>query len=87
MSDSATPRCSFCGKTQDEVRTLVAGSKVWICDECIDLCNDIVFARSPSVVRPLRMAWRALWWRITKWAAPSRPKSATSNQDTTRAAS
>ena len=35
-------RCSFCGKTQDEVRKLVAGPKVYICDECIDLCNDII---------------------------------------------
>jgi ATP-dependent Clp protease ATP-binding subunit ClpX len=34
--------CSFCGKSQDEVRKLVAGPKVYICDECIDLCNDIV---------------------------------------------
>jgi ATP-dependent Clp protease ATP-binding subunit ClpX len=39
-----TPRveCSFCGKTQDEVRKLIAGPTVYICDECIDLCNDIV---------------------------------------------
>jgi ATP-dependent Clp protease ATP-binding subunit ClpX len=34
--------CSFCGKSQDEVRKLVAGPKVYICDECIDLCNDII---------------------------------------------
>ncbi|MFM1847780.1 MAG: ATP-dependent Clp protease ATP-binding subunit ClpX, partial [Pseudomonadota bacterium] len=34
--------CSFCGKTQEEVRKLVAGPGVYICDECIDLCNDIL---------------------------------------------
>ena len=34
--------CSFCGKGQDEVRKLIAGPKVFICDECIDLCNDII---------------------------------------------
>jgi ATP-dependent Clp protease ATP-binding subunit ClpX len=34
--------CSFCGKTQDEVRKLVAGPGVYICDECVDLCNDIL---------------------------------------------
>ncbi|MFN7952989.1 MAG: ATP-dependent Clp protease ATP-binding subunit ClpX [bacterium] len=34
--------CSFCGKGQDEVRKLIAGPTVYICDECIDLCNDII---------------------------------------------
>ena len=34
--------CSFCGKNQDEVRKLVAGPGVYICDECVDLCNDIL---------------------------------------------
>ncbi|PLX89266.1 MAG: ATP-dependent Clp protease ATP-binding subunit ClpX [Desulfuromonas sp.] len=34
--------CSFCGKLQDEVKKLIAGPTVYICDECIDLCNDII---------------------------------------------
>jgi len=34
--------CSFCGKSQHEVRKLIAGPSVFICDECIELCNDIV---------------------------------------------
>ena len=34
--------CSFCGKNQDEVKKLIAGPAVYICDECIDLCNEIV---------------------------------------------
>ena len=40
--NTPTVECSFCGKTQDEVRKLIAGPTVYICDECIDLCNDIV---------------------------------------------
>ncbi|WP_020675988.1 ATP-dependent Clp protease ATP-binding subunit ClpX [Geopsychrobacter electrodiphilus] len=34
--------CSFCGKTQEEVKKLIAGPTVYICDECIELCNDII---------------------------------------------
>ena len=34
--------CSFCGKSQDDVRKLIAGPTVYICDECIELCNDII---------------------------------------------
>lgn len=34
--------CSFCGKTQNEVKKLIAGPMVYICDECIELCNDII---------------------------------------------
>ena len=34
--------CSFCGKRQRDVRKLIAGPAVWICDECIGLCNDII---------------------------------------------
>ena len=35
-------RCSFCGKSQDEVKKLIAGPAVYICDECIELCNEII---------------------------------------------
>ena len=34
--------CNFCGKSQKEVKKLIAGPGVYICDECIDLCNDII---------------------------------------------
>ena len=34
--------CSFCGKTQDDVKKLIAGPSVYICNECVDLCNDII---------------------------------------------
>lgn len=35
-------RCSFCSKSQSEVSRLIAGPNVWICDECINLCNAIL---------------------------------------------
>ena len=35
-------KCSFCGKTQEQVRKLVAGPGVYICDECVKLCDEIV---------------------------------------------
>jgi len=41
-NEKAVHHCSFCGKSQDEVRKLIAGPTVFICDECIELCNDIV---------------------------------------------
>jgi ATP-dependent Clp protease ATP-binding subunit ClpX len=40
--DSGSLSCSFCGKSQKEVRKLIAGPTVYICDECIGLCNDII---------------------------------------------
>ncbi len=40
--DKELIRCSFCGKTQDQVRKIVAGPNVYICDECINLCHEIV---------------------------------------------
>jgi len=42
MDDKKQVRCSFCGKTQDQVRRLVAGPGVYICDECIELCQEII---------------------------------------------
>ena len=41
-SDDKLLYCSFCGKSQHEVRKLIAGPNVFICDECVDLCNDII---------------------------------------------
>ncbi len=50
MSDEKTGKdgdgkllyCSFCGKSQHEVRKLIAGPSVFVCDECVELCNDII---------------------------------------------
>src|SRR5690606_19644593 len=36
------PKCSFCGKTQEQVRKLIAAPGVYICNECVDLCNEIL---------------------------------------------
>ncbi|MBI3230819.1 MAG: ATP-dependent Clp protease ATP-binding subunit ClpX, partial [Burkholderiales bacterium] len=41
--------CSFCGKSQHEVKKLIAGPSVFICDECIDLCNDIIRDEATSI--------------------------------------
>ncbi|RTK97479.1 MAG: ATP-dependent Clp protease ATP-binding subunit ClpX, partial [Neisseriaceae bacterium] len=50
MSDSNEKMlyCSFCGKSQNEVRKLIAGPQVFICDECIELCNDIIREETQS---------------------------------------
>ena len=45
MSKNDTPKgvkCSFCGKTQESVRKIIAGPGVYICNECIGLCNEII---------------------------------------------
>jgi hypothetical protein len=49
--EATTPklRCSFCGKSQGEIRKLIAGPNVYICDECVDLCNDILEREAESV--------------------------------------
>jgi len=41
--------CNFCGKTQHEVRKLIAGPTVFICDECVELCMDIIMDERPRV--------------------------------------
>lgn len=57
MSDKKTPsvaktlHCSFCNKTQNEVLKLIAGPSVFICDECVDLCNDIILEEAQATAR------------------------------------
>ncbi len=48
VTSEKTLYCSFCGKSQHEVKKLIAGPSVFICDECIDLCNDIVREELPQ---------------------------------------
>src|SRR5512138_1030599 len=56
-------RCSFCGKGQDEVKKLIAGPTVYICDECVELCNDIIAeeyereeaARATQIPKPVEI--------------------------------
>ncbi|WP_399697841.1 ClpX C4-type zinc finger protein, partial [Xenophilus sp.] len=47
-STEKTLYCSFCGKSQHEVKKLIAGPSVFICDECIDLCNEIIRDEMPA---------------------------------------
>ena len=42
MEDRRTPRCSFCGKSQDEVERLIAGRNAYICNECVELCINVM---------------------------------------------
>ncbi|MCX7117766.1 MAG: ATP-dependent Clp protease ATP-binding subunit ClpX [Legionellales bacterium] len=48
--------CSFCGKNQNEVKKLIAGPSVFVCDECVELCNDIIREEAP--VAPLETAFK-----------------------------
>lgn len=41
-TDGKLLHCSFCGKNQNEVKKLIAGPSVYVCDECVELCNDII---------------------------------------------
>jgi ATP-dependent Clp protease ATP-binding subunit ClpX len=50
-ADDKVLHCSFCNKSQHEVRKLIAGPSVFICDECIDLCNDIIVEESQEAAR------------------------------------
>jgi len=52
------PQCSFCGKSPAEVQRLIAGPTAYICDECIDLCNDIL--REEGVAAPSKVRTRLL---------------------------
>ena len=74
MTDHAILRCSFCNKTQDEVRKLIKAPAACICDECIELCNDILIDEGGdhgvSMRDLLRMAWRTTWRRIERWSVP-----------------
>jgi hypothetical protein len=52
--------CSFCGKGQDQVRKLIAGPTVYICDECVDLCSDIIAEETcvgRAILRRLKLRW------------------------------
>ncbi|MBI5118338.1 ATP-dependent Clp protease ATP-binding subunit ClpX [Candidatus Poribacteria bacterium] len=51
---SDVPTCSFCGKRQDEVRKLIAGPMVYICDECVELCGDMLEGETRPAAAPER---------------------------------
>jgi hypothetical protein len=50
-------KCSFCGKSQKQVKKLIAGPGVYICDECIDLCNEII---EEELSEPPELKWDSL---------------------------
>ena len=50
-SSEKTLYCSFCGKSQHEVKKLIAGPSVFVCDECIELCNEIIRDELPPTTR------------------------------------
>ena len=70
MEDKKIPRCSFCNKTQDQVRKLIAGPNgVYICDECVDICADIIEEEYENVLgfvqrlSPKNLKWRRIFPR------------------------
>lgn len=77
--------CSFCGKSQDEVRKIIAGPSVYICDECIDLCNDILAEDTDAAdttvsheekphLKPI-ITERPAPWSISRWIRRRRESS------------
>ena len=48
--DKMIPRCSFCGKSQNQVQKLIAGPGAYICNECIELCNEIISEEGPEAL-------------------------------------
>ena len=57
FGDSDLLKCSFCGKSQKQVKKLIAGPGVYICDECIDLCNEII---EEELAEPSELKWDSL---------------------------
>ena len=59
VHDDSRLKCSFCGKTQEQVKKLIAGPDVYICDECVELCNEILDEEfhSPKFKVPLKLGW------------------------------
>ena len=58
MEDKKVPRCSFCNKTQDQVRKLIAGPNAFICDECIGICSEIIteeFEEEEDIAEGIRL--------------------------------
>lgn len=60
-------RCSFCGKSRDEVRKLIAGPTVYICDECVNLCNDIIAEDWEEAKEEISSKLKSRWKSNTTW--------------------
>ena len=63
MTDGVAVLCSFCGKSNDDVRTIIRGDQAAICDECVDVCVGTLVRKGYG----RRHFWR--WWRRL-WAYP-----------------
>ena len=59
-SDNQKLTCSFCGKNQEDVKKLIAGPSVYICDECVDLCNDIIEEEIKIITEENSKIWAKL---------------------------
>jgi hypothetical protein len=72
MTDETPAPCAFCAQTIDDMRVLITGPTVNICDECVVHCYDHVFAQYLPVRRHIGFAWRAFWGRAARWMVPGR---------------
>lgn len=67
MARQVKLQCSFCGKRQDEVRKVVAGPGVFICDQCVELCYAILHEEGPPAPEsPVRRP-RSRWLNLSGW--------------------
>src|SRR5215216_6769471 len=69
--------CSFCGKQRREVRKLISGPRVFICDQCVTLCNDIL-AKEEASERPKYPPPRAIVEELDRYVLARRMRSAPS---------
>ena len=77
---SGFPHCSFCGRSRDKVRRLVAWPGAYICDECIELCTEIVYAGAAEVSSEAIAAKGPLPdWKVILRATPIQLNSARSS--------
>jgi ATP-dependent Clp protease ATP-binding subunit ClpX len=66
MRRQVEQKCSFCGKRQDQVRKLIAGPGVFICDQCVALCNEVLHDETPAEASAAPHAKVAEWARVQK---------------------
>ena len=70
--NKTTLYCSFCGKSQHEVKKLIAGPTVFICDECVELCMDIIKEEHQSSITKNKEGIPSLFLVIEDWCSSLR---------------
>src|SRR5438045_1670787 len=65
-------RCSFCNKSQQDVRKLIAGPTVFICDECVEVCVDVIVADTKGQAVPEDRALGQHWRSVAERLRPSK---------------